>query len=115
MIITLDPQFIRAMLIALLGAASDMKIKDMSSWIEKEKTEAGKGVMKKLVDKAEIGSDFGGAKIAFIINSMLQDLFQGVMELDRGHSKILIEMIAGMIVNGSYHHPVDLKEGPKRG
>lgn len=109
--IDLDRHFIRGMLIAMLGAASGMKFSEMSPFLTDTKNSSP---MKALVEKAELTGDLGGAKIAFIINTALHDLFQNTMGLDRGHSKILIEMIAGMIVNGSYHHNQNLREGPKR-
>jgi len=103
----LDPDVVRIMLVYCLSAASEMSLKQIPGKADKE-------YMRYLCSKADLFGDLGGAKIAFIIKTMLLELFITISEQSREKAEILCEMIFNMAIDAKCVSNIDAPEGPKR-
>lgn len=103
----LDPNIIRSMTVMALAGASEMQ----AHQIQPRRDDA---YLDYLLSKANIGGDLGGAKLSFVLVTLLRDLFVNVMKQDPQRAEVLCEMVFTMAAGHKFtaHEPV---EGPKRG
>lgn len=105
----LDPNLVRAGVIVLMAGAAEIKREHILARTDTEYFEY-------LAKKADIFGDLGGAKLSFVLISLLRDLFTNVLKQSPERTTILVEMVLNMALNNTFRAANDdnLPEGPKR-
>lgn len=104
----LDAKVVRAMLVFALGGTAQLKFDEILPAVDKPYLEY-------LVGKADLLGEMGGARLSFVLVTMLRDLFMNVLEIEPGRAKILVEMVLTMAQNIPFNLDEAKTEGPKRG